>query len=188
MKPASAFCHSACALCLYCLSYLVLSVLCILACQSASIRLSTSRARADHNTSCVFLPANATCLQVIHTACVWFVWERSTQSRLSAYASLAKGSLFGGIFHQHSPQCWSRCRRGGVVSVLVGFAAGSDGGIGDERVSISVLTHQIRWPLPEIGNPPGGYFSSGSSVFLLSSSSEVDVRSLWSWSLVLWPD
>ncbi len=25
------------------------------------------RARADHNTSCVFLPANATCLQVIHS-------------------------------------------------------------------------------------------------------------------------
>ncbi len=35
-----------------------------------------------HITGDVFLPANLTCLQVINTACVWFVWEQGMQSRL----------------------------------------------------------------------------------------------------------
>ncbi len=60
------------------------------------------------------------------------------------------------------PRRWPHFRRGGAAAAFVGFAAGSDGGIGDERVSISVHTRQIPWPLPEIGSPPGGYFPSGS--------------------------
>ncbi len=66
-----------------------------------------------------------------------------------------------------SPRCWSSYRRGGAALALVGFAVRSDGGIGDECVSISVLTHQILLLLPEIGSPHCVFFPSGS---LLSAS------------------
>ncbi len=116
----------------------------------------------------MLLPANVTCLQVIHTACVWFVWERGMQSQLSIRLSshcvcFAPGSLclMRGEPSERSPRCRSHYRRGGATSVLVGFAVRSDGGIGDECVSISVLTHQIVKLLPEIGSPCCGYLPSG---------------------------
>ncbi len=75
---------------------------------------SSTRARADHTTGCVFLPANATSLLGIHTVCVWSAWERSMQSHLSrsrlpalraspaACTSLPEGSLSRGSLNQRS--------------------------------------------------------------------------------------
>ncbi len=61
-----------------------------------------------------------------------------------AFASLPKGPLLkGGIFRQHYPRRWPsakvewRRRSRGSRRDLIR-------GIGDKRVSISVLTHQIR--------------------------------------------
>ncbi len=65
-------------------------------------------------------------------------------------------SLIRGSLHQHSPRCWSRCRRGRAASALVGTAIGSVGGNGDGRVPISFPTHQIRR-----GSPLGGHFPPG---------------------------
>ncbi len=109
---------------------------------------------------------------LIHTDCVWFVWERGMQNQLSRefgpalFASLPEGSLWGeGSLHKAFPTVLVPLLLRRSTSALVGFV--SDGGIGDERVSISVLTHQILWPLPEIGSPPYVYSGLGaSSVFL----------------------
>ncbi len=89
-----------------------------------------------------------------------------------------------------------------VTAALVRFASKSDEGIGDERVPISILTCQIRWPLPDFGSPPA-YFPSGSGrgislVFFRGSwhrklwgnrplSFAPSMRSWWRWSLVPWP-
>ncbi len=90
-------------------------------------------------------------------------WLPALREPPSACASLPKGPLLrGGFFHWRSSRRWPRFRWGGAKAALVGFAAGSGGGIGDERVSISILTCQIPWPLSEIGSPPCGYFPSGS--------------------------
>ncbi len=89
-------------------------------------------------------------------------------------------------------------------SALEGFAAGSDGGIGDERVSIFVLIHQIRWTAPRDRKPALRILLLGQRARRFSSLPprrltwgapsmfrplcHPNMRSLWRWSLVLWPN
>ncbi len=143
------------------------------------------------------------CLGMRHAEAAVGGWLAALREPPSKFASLPKGPLLQrGFFHKRSPWrrphfCW-----GGAAAALVGFAAWSDGGIGDERVSIFILTYQIRWPLPELGSLPGGYFPSGSfrSVSrllprkltwdMLGKSPPLfrpSMRSWWRWSLVPWP-
>ncbi len=106
-------------------------------------------------------------------------WLPALREPPSTCASLQKSPLLrGGFFHWRSSRRWPRFRWGGAKAALVGFAAGSGGGIGDERVSISILTCQISWPLSEIGSPPCGYFPrAAASALLVSSPEEVDTGS-----------
>ncbi len=87
MKLASTFCHSASALCVYCL-FNLLWVLFGVVCPISSIRCLRNiiRVRAARSTSSVSLSTNVTWLQVTHTACARSVWERSTHSQHSSNA------------------------------------------------------------------------------------------------------
>ncbi len=65
-----------------------------------------------------------------------------------------------------------------MASALVGLAVGSEGGIGDERVSISVLTHSYNcFPRSEARTAYTFPRAAGLAL-LLSSSEEVDVESV----------
>ncbi len=71
----------------------------------------------------------------------------------TAYASLPEVSVWWEGSLQSAPH--------GAGPTTAEVAVRSDGGIGDECVSISVLTHQIVKLLPEIGSPCCGYLPSG---------------------------
>ncbi len=160
-------------------------------------RQRNMRAKADHVTGCVFLPAHTTSNERGYTQFVLgligseacrvssrggrlpALWVAST-----AYASLPENSLWGGSFHQRFSRYQPRFCRGGAVAVLVGITDGSDGGIEDGQAPIFFLSHQIQSakckckckiqrPLSEIGSPlRGSSHRRKGSMLHLSSSEE----------------
>ncbi len=174
VEPASAFFIQQPLLCV-CLSISVVSLIwCCLSFTSTQNKIhdgykcnkTSTWARADYITGCVFLPANELSLLGIHTVSVLSAWEQSKQSQLSRELSPA----FLAVPVQLS------LRRGG------GCARGNRRWIrwrGRRRVSPYLLPFPIRsnCPLSRFGSPLCGSSPRRvGSTLRLPSSEEVDVE------------
>ncbi len=98
------------------------------------------RAKVNHVTDCVFLPAHTISNEQGYTQFVHGLIGgeacRALWVASSAYASLPEISLWGESFHQLSSRCRPRFGQSGAVAVLMGIADGSDGGNEDGRAPI----------------------------------------------------